>query len=100
MSMRAWRFSRRPFVPQSSLRLGARPRSVTMRCGTPADAEALYRLISTHQAEGHLLPRDLDEIRRRASRFVVGEADGELQACAELAPLSGAVAEVRSLVVS
>jgi amino-acid N-acetyltransferase len=57
-------------------------------------------LISTHQTEGHLLPRDLDEIRRRASRFVVGEADGEVQACAELAPLSGAVAEVRSLVVS
>jgi N-acetylglutamate synthase-like GNAT family acetyltransferase len=71
-----------------------------MRQATPADAEALYALISTHQAEGHLLSRDLDEIRRRASRFVIGEADGEVKACAELAPLSGAVAEVRSLVVS
>jgi amino-acid N-acetyltransferase len=77
-----------------------RPRSVTVRGGTPADAEALYALISTHQAEGHLLPRDLDEIRRRASRFIVGEKDGEVQACAELAPLSDDVAEVRSLVVS
>ena len=89
-------------MSQSSVKLPvrARSRSVTMRRGTPADAEALYSLISTHQAEGHLLPRDLDEIRRRASRFVVGEAGGHLQACAELAPLSGTVAEVRSLVVS
>jgi amino-acid N-acetyltransferase len=71
-----------------------------MRRGTPADAEALYALINDHQAEGHLLPRHLGEIRRRASRFVVGETDGALLGCAELAPLSGAVAEVRSLVVS
>lgn len=73
---------------------------MTMRRGTAADAEALFTLISSHQAEGHLLPRDLAEIRRRASRFVVGEAGGVLQACAELAPLSRTVAEVRSLVVS
>lgn len=78
----------------------ARARPMMMRRGTAADAEALYALINEHRAEGHLLPRDLDEIRRRASRFVVGEADGVLQACAELAPLSRAVAEVRSLVVS
>ena len=89
-------------MPQSSLKLPARvrSRSATIRQGTAADADALYMLIRDHQAEGHLLPRHLDEIRRRASRFVVGEADGELQACAELTSLSDSVAEVRSLVVS
>ena len=89
-------------MPPSSLKLPARARarSMMMRRGTPADAEALYALITEHQAEGHLLPRHLEEIRRRASRFVVAESGGVLQACAELAPLSDSVAEVRSLVVS
>ena len=89
-------------MPQSSLKLPVRSgsRSMVMRRGTPSDAEALYALINDHQAEGHLLPRSLEEIRRRASRFVVGEAGGVLLACAELAPLSDSVAEVRSLVVS
>jgi len=73
---------------------------MTIRRARPADAEALYALIHGHEAEGHLLPRSLEDIRRRASRFVVGEAGGVLQACAELAPLSRTVAEVRSLVVS
>jgi N-acetylglutamate synthase-like GNAT family acetyltransferase len=74
------------------------PQSV--RQGVPADAERLYALIHRHRDEGHLLPRDLDEIRRRAGRFVVAERDGVLNGCAELAPLSAAVAEVRSLVVT
>jgi len=73
---------------------------IVIRPGTRADAEALNALIGQHQREGHLLPRHVDEIRRRAGRFVVFEADGAIQACAELAPLSAAVAEVRSLVVS
>jgi len=42
----------------------------------------------------------VDEIRRRAGRFVVCESAGAIKACAELAPLSSTVAEVRSLVVS
>jgi N-acetylglutamate synthase-like GNAT family acetyltransferase len=70
-----------------------------MRRGTPSDAEALYALIGAHQAEGHLLPRSLEEIRGRASRFVISEAGSSMYGCAELAPLSDAVAEVRSLVV-
>jgi amino-acid N-acetyltransferase len=73
---------------------------VVIRTATSNDAEALDALIRSHQAEGHLLPRNVDEIRRRADQFVVCEAAGTLQACAELAPLSSTVAEVRSLVVS
>jgi len=71
-----------------------------MRQATAADADALHALISGHVGEGHLLPRDREEIAGHAERFVVCEADGEMTACAELAPLSRRVAEVRSLVVS
>jgi amino-acid N-acetyltransferase len=71
-----------------------------LRSGTPEDAEALYRVITSHAEEGHLLPRGLEELRRNAHRFVVCEVDGDIKACAELAPLSKRVAEVRSLVVA
>jgi amino-acid N-acetyltransferase len=73
---------------------------VTLRAATEDDAEAIHALVSGHRAEGRLLPRQLDEIRRHAARFVVASPDGVVQACAELAPLSGVVAEIRSLVVA
>ena len=73
---------------------------VTVRPATPADAPALLALIASHAHEGHLLPRTLEDVTRHADRFVVCEAGGEITACAELAPLSRRVAEVRSLVVS
>lgn len=71
-----------------------------LRSATSADAAAIHDLISAHLDEGHLLPRDLDEVRRHANRFVVCDVAGVIKACAELAPLSAAVAEVRSLVVA
>jgi len=73
---------------------------VTLRPAAAHDAEAVHALVSAHLAEGHLLPREVDEIRRHAGRFVVCEQGGEVKACAELAPLSTRVAEVRSLVVA
>lgn len=72
---------------------------MTIRVATPSDAPAIDALVREHQAEGHLLPRTLDEIRAHAGRFLVCDSDGAITACAELAPLSGRVAEVRSLVV-
>lgn len=72
----------------------------TIRTATSADAVAIDALIRAHREEGHLLPRQIDEIRARAERFVVAESDGEVTACAELAPLSPRMAEVRSLVVA
>jgi amino-acid N-acetyltransferase len=79
------------------MRQGAAP--TIIRRGSAADAGALYELIRAHQEEGHLLPRDRDELSRRASRFVVATAGRRLIGCAELAALSPAVAEIRSLVV-
>lgn len=73
--------------------------AVTLRTGRAEDAAALMSLIESHLDEGHLLPRTLAELTVRAPRFVVGVAGTRVVACAELAPLSATVAEVRSLVV-
>jgi amino-acid N-acetyltransferase len=72
---------------------------ITLRSGTSADADAIHELIDEHLAEGHLLAREFEEIRVHAHRFVVGVQDDEVIACAELAPLSKSVAEVRSFAV-
>ena len=71
-----------------------------LRTATADDAEAIHALIVNHLAEGRLLPREREEIAVHAHRFVVASRDGRVVACAELAPLSRDVREVRSLVVS
>jgi len=87
-------------------RPAAVPRAVAFRAATPADAPVLHALIASHLEEGHLLPRTLDDLRVHATRFVVatqaegtGAGNERIVGCAELAPLSSGVAEVRSLVV-
>ncbi len=76
-----------------------------VRRGRVSDVPAIARLIQANLAAGHLLPRSLEDLTRRAERFLVvtihDDATGteEVVGCAELAPLSRAVAEVRSLVV-
>lgn len=111
--------------PQTAKPSAKRPRPAkavtTLRAAVAADAPALHALIVAHLEEGRLLPRTLSELADHAPRFVVAiqgdnpvaqgdksVAQGEQVAgqgarivgCAELAPLSKAVAEVRSLVVS
>ena len=73
---------------------------VCLRTATANDASALHALIIAHLAEGHLLPRERDEVAVHAHRFVVATRGARVVACAELAPLSRDVSEVRSLVVS
>jgi amino-acid N-acetyltransferase len=77
--------------------------SASLRSATAADAPAIHALIASHLEEGHLLPRALDELTVHAPRFVVAvvssRGDDRVVGCAELAPLSRSVAEVRSLVV-
>ena len=75
-------------------------RSIVLRSATAAEAPAIHALIVDHLEEGHLLARDLAEVTLHAGRFVVAIHKGAVVACAELAPLSRTVAEVRSLVVS
>ena len=83
-------------------RAAGRPRPntrIVLRAATPAEASVLHGLIVAHREEGRLLPRDAGELATHAHRFVVAIRRGRIVGCAELAPLSGRVAEVRSLVV-
>jgi len=73
--------------------------TITLRIATAAEADAIHALIVDHLADGHLLPRERGEIAVHAGRFVVAVQHDHVVACAELAPLSRSVAEVRSLVV-
>ena len=73
--------------------------TLVARRARAADAPGIHALIMANLAEGHLLPRTLGNVTALAERFTVVEHQGVVLACGELAPLSIAVAEVRSLVV-
>lgn len=75
------------------------PEALVLRSARADEAAQILALIEAHLEEGHLLPRRLDELTVHAGRFVVAVAGDRVVACAELAPLSRGVAEVRSLVV-
>jgi amino-acid N-acetyltransferase len=62
-------------------------------------ATALHALITANLEEGRLLPRTLEEVALHASRFSIVLRGRTIVGCAELAPLSAHVAEVRSLAV-
>ena len=97
--------------PQTTTLSAKPPRTArpvtTLRAAVAADAPTLHVLIAAPLEEGRLLPRTLGELADHAPRFVVAIQDDKSVArgeriigCAELAPLSKTVAEVRSLVVS
>jgi amino-acid N-acetyltransferase len=73
---------------------------VTLRTAEASEAKRLHALIAANLEEGHLLPRTLGELKVHAPRFVVAVKGRSIVGCAELAPLSPHVAEVRSLAVN
>ena len=73
---------------------------IAVRSAQASQAPTLDALISASLEEGHLLPRTLDELVVHAERIVVAVRDKKIVGCAELAPLSPQVAEVRSLAVN
>jgi amino-acid N-acetyltransferase len=75
------------------------PLRIALRSAEPSEATKLHALIEANLAEGHLLPRTLSELTVHAGRFVVAVRGRSIVGCAELAPLSTQVAEVRSLAV-
>jgi len=78
------------------------PRSrpeLTITRASKKQASAVHALITANLEEGHLLPRSLQEITTHADRFTIAMRGRKLVGCAELAPLSRQVAEVRSLAV-
>jgi len=75
-------------------------RTPQLRTAVRSDARRIHDLIQRNQHAGRLLPRQLSELTAHIDRFVVGvDGRGSIVACGELAPLSHALAEVRSLVV-
>jgi amino-acid N-acetyltransferase len=72
---------------------------ILLRSASEADAAMLHAIIAAHLEEGHLLPRTLSELTVHADRFIVAVRGRRILGCAELAPLSPHVAEVRSLAV-
>jgi amino-acid N-acetyltransferase len=72
---------------------------IALRSAETSQAPKLHGLISANLEEGHLLPRALTELAVHAERFVVAVRGKKIVGCAELAPLSHHVAEVRSLAV-
>lgn len=83
------------------MKQSTRRRAPVLRTAVRNDAKRVHDLIQQNQQAGHLLPRQLSELIAHIDRFVVGvNARGSIVACGELAPLSHALAEVRSLVVS
>jgi amino-acid N-acetyltransferase len=72
---------------------------ITLRTADPSHAAKLHALITANLEEGHLLPRTLGELEVRAERFTIALRGRTIVGGAELAPLSAAVADVRSLAV-
>lgn len=89
-----------PLAPIDVVQARELPDGYTILRGTVGQAEAMHALITASLDEGHLLPRTLEDLRLHAQRFLVIMAGDALVGCAELAPLSGTVAEVRSLVIA
>lgn len=72
---------------------------IVCRRGDSGLARRIHALVTASLADGHLLPRTLEEITAHADRFVVAMRGRRLTGCAEVAPLSDHVAEIRSLAV-
>jgi amino-acid N-acetyltransferase len=72
---------------------------VSLRTADSSHAATLHALITANLEEGRLLPRSLEELAVHADRFVIAVRGRKVVGCAELAPLSVQVAEVRSLAV-
>jgi amino-acid N-acetyltransferase len=77
----------------------SRRSGIRLRTADSGHAPRLHALVSANLIEGHLLPRTLGDLTVHAERFVVALRRRTVIGCAELAPLSPQVAEVRSLAV-
>ena len=76
----------------------ARPK-LTIKRADASQGAALHALITANMEEGRLLARTLEEVTAHAGRFSIVMRGRKIVGCAELAPLSAQVAEVRSLAV-
>ncbi|NOY80546.1 MAG: GNAT family N-acetyltransferase [Kiritimatiellaeota bacterium] len=73
--------------------------NIRLETATPAQAEAIHRLIQPLARRGLLLPRSIEEVRTAAPPFITAEADGRIVGCVVLRDYGDGLAEVRSLAV-
>lgn len=71
--------------------------SVICRKATSEDVDALHDLIQGYAAQGIMLPRSHDALRRNIGNFVVAVDDGRLIGCGSLLKLGADLVEIRSL---
>jgi amino-acid N-acetyltransferase len=64
------------------------------------DAPEIFGLIAHYAAQGFLLPRSEEEIRRNISHFLVLKEKGRLLSCVGLESYGADLAEIRSLAVA
>ncbi|HYL45470.1 MAG TPA: GNAT family N-acetyltransferase [Candidatus Limnocylindrales bacterium] len=65
-----------------------------------SDAPEIFGLIARYAAQGFLLPRGEEEIRRNISHFLVLEEKGRLLSCVGLESYGADLTEIRSLAVA
>jgi N-acetylglutamate synthase-like GNAT family acetyltransferase len=73
---------------------------VTTRSANPRDAARIVEIIDECAAQGHVLPRDVENITLWIESFVVAEARGRVLGAAALAACGPNLAEIRSVAVS
>jgi amino-acid N-acetyltransferase len=82
-----------------AVRRNRKSAKLTIERANETHAPGLHALITANLEEGRLLPRRLEEIAVHADRFTIVLRGRKMIGCAELAPLSAQVAEIRSLAV-
>lgn len=71
-----------------------------MRRARAGDAGAIHKLVAHYVAEGLLLPRTEQEIRRNISHFLVQKENRRIVGCLSLESYGADLAEIRSVAVS
>lgn len=71
-----------------------------LRSACENDAARIVTLVSPYVQTGLVLPRTLEDVRRRIENFIIAEKDGEVCGCVALRDFGQGLEEIRSLVVS
>ncbi len=90
---------RRQIVPNPPSLSSTVTEAATIRPATAEDIPPICDLINHFAAQGLMLSRTPDQVRRALSDFMVAEWSGQVVGCGALAALDGALMEIRSLAV-
>jgi len=74
-------------------------RQPLVRPATGADVHVIAAIVNENARQGHLLPRDPENIRASLNTWLVAEVEGAVVGIGSLVEMSPALVEVRSLAV-